>query len=153
VKTLARKEDKAEIVGRLRGLRPETTRRWGRMSMHPMLCHLADAFRMALGQKSVRIVAGPFQRTIVKGFALYAPVPWPAARLPTSPELDQEHGGTRPVDFARDLDEVLALIESVTAPGRELRRQLHPVFGPMSDAAWLRWAYLHTDHHLRQFGE
>jgi hypothetical protein len=29
---------------------------------------------------------------------------------------------------------------------------LHPVFGQMSESAWLRWAYVHTDHHLRQFG-
>ena len=28
----------------------------------------------------------------------------------------------------------------------------HPVFGPMTRGAWLRWGYLHTDHHLRQFG-
>jgi hypothetical protein len=29
--------------------------------------------------------------------------------------------------------------------------QQHPIFGPMSRSAWLRWAYLHMDHHLRQF--
>jgi len=29
---------------------------------------------------------------------------------------------------------------------------VHPIFGGMSERAWLRWAYLHTDHHLRQFG-
>jgi hypothetical protein len=28
----------------------------------------------------------------------------------------------------------------------------HPIFGPMSKADWLRWGYLHMDHHLRQFG-
>ena len=28
----------------------------------------------------------------------------------------------------------------------------HPIFGRMSQRAWLRWAYLHMDHHLRQFG-
>jgi len=28
----------------------------------------------------------------------------------------------------------------------------HPIFGWMSEASWMRWAYLHTDHHLRQFG-
>lgn len=28
----------------------------------------------------------------------------------------------------------------------------HPMFGPMSFADWMRWGYLHTDHHLRQFG-
>ena len=28
----------------------------------------------------------------------------------------------------------------------------HPFFGAMSPNQWLRWGYLHTDHHLRQFG-
>jgi hypothetical protein len=28
----------------------------------------------------------------------------------------------------------------------------HPFFGPMSREDWLRWGYLHADHHLRQFG-
>jgi Protein of unknown function (DUF1569) len=29
---------------------------------------------------------------------------------------------------------------------------LHPLFGRMSASSWMRWAYLHADHHLRQFG-
>ena len=28
----------------------------------------------------------------------------------------------------------------------------HGFFGTMSVADWQRWAYKHTDHHLRQFG-
>ena len=28
----------------------------------------------------------------------------------------------------------------------------HGFFGIMSLADWHRWAYKHTDHHLRQFG-
>jgi Protein of unknown function (DUF1569) len=151
VKTLAREQDKAEILGRLRSVRPESVRRWGRMSAHQMVCHLADAFRMALGQKPVCPAAGLLQRTIVKGFALYVPVAWPPG-IPTSPEIDQEGGGTRPIDFEADVAEVEALLELVTAPTRRLDRRPHPIFGTMSDAAWLRWGYLHTSHHLRQFG-
>ena len=151
MKTLAREHDKAEILGRLRNVRPESGRRWGRMSAHQMVCHLADAFRMALGQKPVTPATGLLQRTIVKWFALYVPLPWPPG-IPTSPEIDQEGGGTRPVDFAADVARVEALLELLTAPTRSLDRQSHPTFGTMSDAAWLRWGYLHTDHHLRQFG-
>jgi hypothetical protein len=151
MKTLARDGDKAEILGRLRELRPESARRWGRMSVHQMVCHLADAFRMALGVKPVSLATGPLRRTIVKWIALYAPLPWPAG-IPTSPEIDQERGGTRPVDFAADVAQVEALIELVTAPTRSLAPQPHPIFGPMSRTAWLRWGYVHTDHHLRQFG-
>jgi hypothetical protein len=28
----------------------------------------------------------------------------------------------------------------------------HAVFGAMTATDWYRWAYRHTDHHLRQFG-
>jgi hypothetical protein len=151
MKTLARGQDKAEILDRLRGVRPGSVRRWGRMSSHQMLCHLADAFRMALGQKPVRPAHGPFQRTLLKWVVLYVPLAWPAG-IRTSPEVDQEGGGTLPVEFGADVAQVEALLDLMTAPSRSLAGQPHPIFGPMSDAAWLRWGYLHTDHHLRQFG-
>ena len=152
MRTLARERDRAEILGRLRRVRPESVRRWGRMSAHQMVCHLADDFRMALGRKPVSPTHGPLQRTIVKWFALYVPLPWPGGRIPTSPEIDQEREGTRPVDFASDVAQVEALLELVRAPTAGLARPPHPTFGPMSDGAWLRWGYLHTSHHLRQFG-
>ena len=47
----------------------------------------------------------------------------------------------------------VALIEDVAGQPRKLRGSVHPIFGRMSERTWLRWAYLHTDHHLRQFGE
>ena len=149
MKTLARPRDKAEILGRLRTIRPESVRRWGRMSAHQMVCHLADSFRMALG-KPMKRTGGVYQRTVVKWIALYSPVPWPPG-LVTSPEIDQEGAGTPPADFAEDVAQVEALLERVAAPTPALA-QRHPVFGAMSDAAWLRWGYLHTSHHLRQFG-
>jgi uncharacterized protein DUF1569 len=44
------------------------------------------------------------------------------------------------------------LADIATARRGRLGGQVHPIFGPMSESAWLRWAYLHADHHLRQFG-
>jgi len=150
MKTLARQRDKAEILQRLRAVRPESVRRWGRMSSHQMVCHLCDSFRMVSGQKPVSHASGLLQRTIVKWTALYLPLRWPPGIL-TRPEIDQEAGGTRPIDFAADVSELMALVELMTA-GRSASWQPHPLFGRMSEAAWLRWAYLHMDHHLRQFG-
>jgi Protein of unknown function (DUF1569) len=151
VKTLARPSDKTEILRRLRELRPESVRRWGRMSAAQMVCHLADAFRMGIGQKPAVRVPRLFERTVLKWSALYLPLRWPEG-IATTPEIDQWVGGTRPCDFAADLAQVEALVELVTAPGRSFDWRPHPVFGRMSHAAWLRWGYLHTDHHLRQFG-
>ena len=121
------------------------------MTAHQMVCHLSDAFRMGLGEKPVSHAAGLLQRTIVKWVALYVPLSWPAG-IRTRPEIDQEQGGTRPTDFAADVADLEALVELITAHPRRFDWQVHPIFGRMSDAAWLRWGYLHMDHHLRQFG-
>jgi len=148
--TLARPRDMADILTRLRTVHPDSAPRWGRMSAHQMICHASDALRMAMGERRVSPATGPLQRTIVKWLVLYVPVRWPAA-IPTRPEIDQEAGGTKPADFARDL----AQLESLLARVATLQRTswpAHPIFGRMSQQAWRRWAYLHTDHHLRQFG-
>lgn len=152
MKTLARPRDKAEIVQRLRAVRPESVRRWGRMSSHQMVCHLTDSFRMVSGQKSASPATGPFQRTIVRWVALYLPVPWPAGILTTRPELDQEVGGTKPGQFAADVADLESLLDLFTERPGSLGGQSHPIFGRLSEAGWLRWGYLHMDHHLRQFG-
>jgi hypothetical protein len=121
------------------------------MSAHQMVCHLSDSFRMVCGQKAVCRATGRLQPTMVKWIALYLPLPWPAGIL-TRPEIDQERGGTRPVNFAADVAELEVLVDLLTTRRRSLEGQSHPIFGRMTQAAWLRWAYLHMDHHLRQFG-
>lgn len=120
------------------------------MSAHQMVCHLADSFRAALGEKVPSRNSGMFHRLVVKPFALYAPIQWPKG-FPTRAEMDQERAGTRPVGFAEDMVQLLALIERFTHM-EERPAAMHPMFGRMSRPEWHRWGYLHTDHHLRQFG-
>jgi hypothetical protein len=151
MKTLARQRDKAEILRRLKALQPESTRHWGRMSAHQMVCHLSDSFLAVTGQKAVSHSTSLLHRTVVKWIALYLPLSWPAG-IPTRPEVDQEAGGTRPIDFARDVAQLEALLEYITTETRPFDLQRHPIFGRMSERAWFRWGYLHMDHHLRQFG-
>jgi len=151
MKTLGREQCRTEIVTRLHLLGPESERRWGRMTVHQMICHLADSCRMALGQKHVSDSTGLAERSIVKWLALYAPLRWRSGIL-TRPEIDQQVAGTSPKDFATDLAEVEALLNAIARRERHATWPHHPVFGRLSRAEWLRWAYLHTDHHLRQFG-
>jgi Protein of unknown function (DUF1569) len=150
MKTLANARDKEEILRRLKTVRPASARRWGRMSAHQMICHLSDSFLAVTGQRHASPASGPLQRTLIKWIALYAPVNWPRG-VPTRPEVDQEVGGTPPSDFAADLTQLEMLVEFVTTR-KDCFGPTHPIFGPMSEAAWMRWAYLHMDHHLRQFG-
>lgn len=148
--SLARSVDQAQILARLRPLRPDARARWGRMSAPQMVAHLADGYRMALGRRSVGSMANPLTRTLLKTIALRSPMPWPRG-IRSVVEVDQERGGTPPGDFATDVASVVDLIEAMKAPERRFE-PTHPIFGPMSDADWLRWGWLHADHHLRQFG-
>jgi hypothetical protein len=152
MKTLARERDKVEVLRRLRAVRPDSERRWGRMSAHQMICHLSDAFRVVVDQKPVSMATGFPQRTVVKWAALYLPVPWPAGIL-TRPEIDQELAGTKPSEFGADVAGLEALVDRVIGQIGALDGRVHPIFGSMSETAWLRWGYLHMDHHLRQFGK
>jgi hypothetical protein len=148
---MAHGNDKAEILLRLKTVRPDSARRWGRMSAHQMICHLSDAFRVVTAQKDVSHASGPLQRTVLKWTALYLPMKWPRG-FRTRPEVDQEMGGTKPGEFAADVRQLENLIEFITGQPGSVNWQAHPIFGRMSEGDYLRWSYLHMDHHLRQFG-
>lgn len=151
MKTLARERDRAELRRRLRTLRADSVARWGRMSAPQMVCHVSDAFRMLIDQIPVTPATGLAQRTVVKWAALYLPMPWPSG-ISTVPEIDQLLSGTKPTAFSTDVAELETLVDRVVAGIGTLDGRLHPIFGPLSENAWLRWGYLHMDHHFRQFG-
>lgn len=113
---------------------------------------MSDAFRMLTGTKPVRRVANPIERTLLKWVALSLPLPWPPGLFMTTPEIDQLQEGTKPAAFTVDVAELESLVERIASEPGRLEGQAHPIFGRLSAAAWLRWGYLHTDHHLRQFG-
>lgn len=150
-KSLSNQQDRVAILGRLRQVRPDSTRQWGRMTPHQMLCHLNDSFKMAMGVRPANSATNLFQRTVIKWLALRAPLPWPKG-VKTRPEADQELAGTCPGEFAQDMQELEALVARFTAAEKDFHWAAHPVFGEMSEPEWMRWGYLHMDHHLRQFG-
>ena len=151
MKTLANPGDKEEVLRRLDRVRPDALARWGRMSVHQMLCHLSDSYLVTMGEMEVSPASGLFQRSIVKWVGLYAPLPWPHG-VPTRPEIEQGRGGTPPADFERDRQKAAELTRRFSRPDRDFQWSAHPIFGPLTDKEWLRWGYLHADHHLRQFG-
>lgn len=142
--------NKEEILLRLEKLKHNSIRRWGKMTPHQMICHLNDSFKAVIGEKDVALKSNIFGRTLVKWLALYVPIPW-VKGVQTRPELDQQKGGTPPKEFEKDLKELKIFIDR--AIKRDLAWKQHPIFGEMTETEWLRWAYLHLDHHLRQFGE
>ena len=151
MKTLANETDKTDLLRRLQQLTSDSQRRWGKMSPHQMVCHLTDSFKAATGEKPVSLRSNFVSRTVVRWIALYLPLRWPHG-VPTRPEMDQDKGGTRPVDFDRDVGQLELVIERFSSAPKDFQWHRHPLFDEMSERDWLRWGYLHTDHHLRQFG-
>lgn len=149
-KDLSDPVQRAALVQRLRQLAPDSRRRWGRMTSNQAVCHLSDSFRNMMSPTPISSVATPFSRTFVRWIAIHSGLPWPHG-VKTRPEVDQEIGGTRPVEFMQDRRELEALIEQFAArTSNDL--QPHPMFGRLTTDEWRRWGWLHTDHHLRQFG-
>lgn len=136
------------LLERLGHLRVDSARRWGRMTPHQAVCHLSDAMRVTLGDTVPEPHRTGALRRVIAAVAFTLPLRWPHG-IRTARELDQERGGTRPVDFERDraqLATLLRRVASIDAPTD------HPYWGPMSRAMTGRYTWRHMDHHLRQFG-
>jgi hypothetical protein len=92
-----------------------------------------------------------FSRTVMKYVALQVPARWPK-NIRTLPEMEQGVGGTCPSVFGTDREALVRSLNRFCAPDPGLGKYPHPLFGFMSVTEWLRWGYLHCDHHFRQFG-
>ena len=148
MKSLASVEVLAEIRGRLRDVRVDDRARWGKMTAKRMVRHLICSNEIALGERTVEPQEMPVP-VLMKWFALRSGLRWPK-NIQTVPELKRAIAEHSDVEF-----NVLqrAVVESMEAVAKGTHyAPSHPMFGPMSPEDWMRWGYLHADHHLRQFG-
>ena len=136
------------LLARVSRVRPDSARRWGRMTPHQMLCHLNDSLRATLGEWTRPPHRLPPMRTVVRFVAFNLPFRWPHG-VRTARELDAERDGTKPVEFERDRAELSALLRRVALADTLPE---HPLWGRMSRGMTGRYVWRHTDHHLRQFG-
>lgn len=139
------------LLERLSRLQPETIPHWGQMSANQMICHLNDSYSLAMNGKSASEQITFLNRTLIRWLALRAPMPWPHG-VPTRPEVDQFVGGTPPTSFALDKATLVTTMQKFASRPSTFPFNRHPIFGPLTHWEWMRWGYLHADHHFRQFG-
>lgn len=149
-KNILQPEVQREVLERIERLHPDLQPRWGKMTAHQMLLHLVDSCLMALNKRPVKNLSNFITRSIVKWVVLRG------SRMPknvgTAAELDQKKKGTPPKEWEQDKQLLVGLINEFCATPERAELGFHPLFGKLTRQEWARLAFLHTDHHLQQFG-
>ena len=70
MKTLKNLSERQNIARRMGQLSAADKARWGSMSVHQMVCHLDDSYKVPLGERTASPATGFLQRTVVKWAAL-----------------------------------------------------------------------------------
>ena len=113
-----------------------------------MLVHLAVTHDAVLGRAPFEVPVSSPSR-VLKVFALHLPMRWIRnlnfGSDPASLALD-------PDAFAVDRRRAVETLAEVASAGPQSLSTPHPILGILTQSEWHRWAFLHSDHHLRQFG-
>jgi hypothetical protein len=145
VPNLRAERDREAMVRRLKTLTPQHQRRWGKMTVHQMLCHVSDQMRVALGDLPTKRFGAPVSGQMMRWYAIHTPFPWPRGKVPTSPEMLT----AKPANWDADVRTCEALIQRFSS---ESPNSVHPRFGRLSAREWGILAAKHLNHHFTQFG-
>jgi len=139
-----------QIKTRLGTLKPQSERRWGKMSAPQMLAHCSVSMQWAVGE--VVPEKGPIlvrlMGRLVKPLVFRNEDPL-RKNSPTAKSLIV----TDERDFAKERERLTGLIDKFAAGGAAgCTKNPHSFFGKMTPEEWASLMYRHLDHHLRQFG-
>jgi hypothetical protein len=138
--------DRAEILRRLKALRPDADRRWGKMSVGQMLWHVSVAMEGALGRGEVDAMKVPLPRPVMKFIVIN--MPWPKG----APTLKQWIPQSESHDFSSERDRCCRLVDEIASKPLGDAWPDSPTLGRMSGRDVSRLHAKHLNHHLTQFG-
>ena len=147
MKSLWQEKTRRELTARARRLTPEHRALWGKFTVDQMLAHLVDAFRMGMGEIEVRprkipvIGAWPFNVLFIRFVGM-------PKNAPTAREIITR----APLSIEGELRQLEEAMERFASQRERREWPRHPAFGKLSRKSWGVLGYVHTDHHLRQFG-
>jgi uncharacterized protein DUF1569 len=137
----------AEMLDRIRRLRPDAQRRFGRMTAPQMVAHLTDQMRHTLGDATAKPQPGLLRLGLVRHAVIYW-LPWPKGRVKGPPEAFV----TQPVEWEADVATLIGLVDRLIVRGPDGAWPEHAFFGSMTGKDWGVFCHKHFNHHLGQFG-
>ncbi|MFD1177842.1 DUF1569 domain-containing protein [Paenibacillus puldeungensis] len=136
-----------EIIGRIKQLRPDSQRNWGKMNVAQMLAHCSSFQDVAMGNSTssrswLGILIGKFVKPM---FYNDKPLPKNMSTIPTIMIVDKK-------EFDKEKEILIQKIIVFQKNGPEKCTKIpHPFFGKLSPEEWGMGIYKHLDHHLKQF--
>ena len=131
---------------RIKSLRVDAPRQWGKMNVDQMFWHLNIVLENALGRHPIKPANYPVPKGLMKFFVIN--VPWWKGKTPTAPEFV----ATQAYDLEAERSRLLKLIDEFVAKPIDGPWNDSPFAGPMSGEDWTRLQGKHVDYHLQQFG-
>lgn len=147
MKSLWQEATRHELLARARRLSPEHRPRWGQLTVDRMLAHLVDAFGMGMGEIEV-----PRRRIPLLGSWPFNVLFIRLVGMPKNAPTAREIITRPPLSIDAELAQLEAAMDRFAAQRERADWPAHPVFGKLSRGSWGELGYVHTDHHLRQFG-
>jgi Protein of unknown function (DUF1569) len=149
MKTIRNEADRASLIERLNKLHGNEERLWGKMTVNQMLSHLVQAGELPFGH-DLKNQSNLMSRTLIKLMVLYV-LPM-AKEVKTSPDMNQQENGRKPLEFSVDKAKVIDSTKKLGSISENTECCKHPFFGKLNAKEWATLAYKHIDHHLKQFG-
>ncbi len=136
------------VIERLKLLKPDSGNHWGKMQVTEMLLHCTLANNFMFDDETAYQRPTIVQR--VKQFICFNYF----ARLPRNrigPKRLESRHQTNERQFEEQQNAAIISVERFTTHQRPIK-SLHAGLGWLSRKQWGLIAYMHMDHHLRQFG-
>ncbi len=146
-KTLLNEKNANLLLLRAKALSSDSTGSWGSMSVTDMLYH-CNTINNAILQGKKTGQKPTLKQRLLKILALRLLRQFPKG-VNTNPkflrsENDQIAFSEEQKRFAETLLRFANYTDDITGK--------HPLFGSLNTKEWRRFVWMHTDHHLRQFG-
>jgi hypothetical protein len=133
------------VKRRILALRPDSQRKWGRMTVDQMLWHVNVSLAESVGEYSPAPMRVPMPRKLLRWLLLN--VPWPKGSR-TRPDMvaAERH------DFETERARCLRLVDRVCDRDLAAKWPNSASLGEMTGKHWSRLEAKHLEHHLTQFG-
>ena len=136
---------KDEFLNRIDLLTSDSEPKYGQMTVHQMVCHCTDFYRLALGKITLKEKPLLDAQEVIQLAQAKKTVPSPK-------ELDQVAGnGTPPDEFKADIVLLKKNLEEFYNLNEGYDYPPHFYFGKLNHLEWKKIADYHMNHHLRQF--